>query len=646
MHAMLHTLAVLLLFVATLLGQSPVLVENAGTLPQSAWVYCALPVEDLPSNRVGLIKSEHGVYTFVRDRAGIRIKIESLPVGIHKLHFSSDESKIEPFKYHPALDLQKLLPRWWYAGRLSDYPYYWALGSQKPADSFARVVEADECRQVWHVRQQHKAERLTHDLWATIYSGQLEVEFSTVTTYGTTANDGQSPEINLGPLYLIDRTEKHADFRNLTSLPQNAQNPDTTWALPLHAAPTKLLRGRRIITHGAWNSTAARRQGPLVAVYSGWDGKWFAGSLPEVPLGAADEMKQARERFFATGQRGTYWDPRPYVQPPWSQTTGDQPGFGANVLGQALTMGAPWRVRDLLFSCDSYAIRPTAYREPSGDPMRAALHPLAETIEGGYDARFGQGDRLGWPAQAIWIDGYTPSDAQHRDARTLHSVYRLTDDRALLSIIEDQTEIARLDYRLKHGLVDAARAHGRVLLDYAGALWCGVDTQPLITRTLDIMAAEVARRGEKEIFWPAAIDLAKYGWPVGDGVQPWQMSILATQGLDSVWKLTGDKRAREWSLRLARQVVDLAFFPRGTSDYAHVYAIAWVDGTKPPPEKLDGQTNDRVFIEPATDWWDIAACELVAHDEPDTDLGRKAKALLAWRGQARSWAEAQWRAVR
>lgn len=671
---MVRVLCVLFLWIGALLSQAPIIVDNLARDVQSAWVYCGMPAEDVPKLGGYLEDAKGGRHRFVPGDRCVRVQLTAIAPGKHKLTFvpapkpkpptkgTTNGTVEEPlewpaFRLHPSVDLLRMLPRWWYDGRLSDYPVYWALGAQKPADSFSRLVEQDACHQLWHVRELDRSGLpLTHDLWATIYTDQAQVEFVTHSVYGTVANNGQPQEPMLATgLFMIDSAPKMRDFADQSGLPRDAgQNLDGSYALALTAGAVRLHRGQRIQTRGVWAPDSVRKDGrPLTAVYTGWSGRWFPqGVLPPTPSGVIADLAAAR-RLYDSPPRGSYWDARPYVQPPWSATTGDQAGFGVSMLGRVVSIGEPWFIHAMLWSCDSYALRPTANKEINGDPFTYARHPKAETMGQRIDGPFSAEDRLGWPPrdQVVWpATPWWPSDDQHRDARSLHAMIALTGCPALKSMIVDHLELAKSDVHILYGWTGATRAAGRVLLDLCGSAWLGYDdARPLITRYLDSLGQELARH-PGEVFLLGALEEAKYGWndPQGHpiiGWQPWQQTICATQGLDQAWLVTRDQRARDWSLRAARQVVDMAFYQLN-GRWLHAYAINWNGGQKPPASAFDGGVNAMVYSDPAADWWDLASCQLIAHDEPDTELGHKAAEILKAYGQPRSWNESQWRGVR
>lgn len=648
-----------MLFVISLLdmtaaAQKPIVVDNLGDQAQSSWVTCGLPPGVAPMHRCGYLEdaeTEQRHLYVIGDRC-VRVRLLDVKPGRHKLTWTDAEAKPN-FEIAAGIDLAAMLPRWWYEGQLSELPQLWMPGAPQP-DSFARVIEQDEAHVLFHVRSQHRAPRLHHDLWATVWSGQKQVDWVTISVYGDTRNDGQAPEIDLSALWLCDRTEKWTDFRREVGIGQNSHNADGTWVVKLNQDPTRLMRGRRIVTRGVWSPDDSRKGPPLTAIYSDWGTNWFGAGLGDVPKDAPQDIVQARARYLSGAFVG-YFSARPYVQPLWSETTGEQPGFGAFPLGRAVALVEPWFVHSALWSCDSYAYRPTGNREPNGEPFAASRHPNAVAFGHSIEERFSSADLIGWPKaeqaaqMTTWWNGATPSEQQHRDALTLHATIALTRDPALQSIVADHLELERCDIMRKQKRVGAGRALGRLLLDFCGAAWGGVDGyRPLIAQMLDDCEQEIARH-PGDMFLLGELSEAKYGWQESNGApviggQHWQ-NMIAMQGLWRAWLVTGDKRAREWALRAARQTVEFAFF-EAAGRWHHVYAWAWRGGQKAPASAFTGATNEWLNVDNAADYWDLSAAELLVRQEPKTTLGVKAAKLLQVYGPPSNWVQAQWRGLR
>lgn len=665
---MIRNLIAFVFLAVALIAQRPIVVENLAQKPATCWVYCAMPVGDVPKGPCILTDGQAVKAVAIPSERGVRFR-GTWPPGRTKVSFAKGTASASPFVL--AVDVASLEPHWAIdpgdgTGAVASEPLqYWPLGAQQPGPHFAQLVERDEAHQLWHVRTQVPRYRMTFDLWATVCSGQATVDWASTAVYGDTRNDGHSLELDLPHAYLWCRAPVWRDFAAQNGLGQAVPHGSDGWsALPIHQAPSALMQGRRIVTRGAFNATEQRKAGQVVALYLGWSGDWFGMQTPTLPRNWREDLAAARALFDAP-PRGSLWDLRPYVQPRWAETTGEQQGFGSNVLGRAVTIGEPWFLLQMLYSCDAYALRPTANKEPDGSPFEAAKHDTV-TFNGAVHLASNPKDACGWagngqPLRTFW-DGYMVSEQQHRDARSLHATYVLTGDPLLRSVIDDLLQVEIPDaYRLQ-GRCGAARAAGRLLLDYTGAVWAGFDAyRPLVDSMVSRVIMEKARHpGELSIL--GELSEAVYGWRVKDqqlsslsdpqsqpiiGPQSWQQSIAAVQGCWSAWLICHDERARDLAIAAARIVTDVCWYQlQPTGPWLHVYAWNWNSGSRPPASAYDGGTNIWQTTNPACDYWSAAACELLAAVEPDTELGRKAKAIVAQFGTPRTWVESQWRSVR
>jgi hypothetical protein len=623
---------------ATCCPISPVAIHNPAAERATGWVFVGLPsaVLDVLPARGDLLGADLAPHRWVRCRGGIRVLCVGVASGRTELVWDADverEPLEVPFEFHPSIDLTLAMPRVWYDGVLSDAPLYWAPDQPKPGESFFCVIDHSDAHQVWHVRSRHPQARLTHDAYYTVWSGQSTIDYVSHSVYGTTANDGQTQQTPLGQLWAIGHYPMAQMFAPRNGVPARTQpNADGTHAFPL-ATPQMFHRARRIESRGVilCAPDAARELGGLRAVWAGWDGHWLAlGEVPQRPADAARDHV-AQVAAWQSPQPGSYSQPRPLCQPPWSNTTGEQAGFGASALGRLVTAADPALLDWHLWNTQSYALRPTANKEPDGSPFTAAAHPRAETMGMRPDLMWGRDDRLGWPpeGQLAWIDGYVCSDDEHRDDTTLAGMIALTGCPALRQIQQDHIELGLTDVRLKLGWLSAPRAIGRMLLAWANAHWLGIaGAAVLIERTLTQVGGGsapgiVGQPGE-----------AKYGWNNPDGSpvlgwQPWQQAIAAI-GLLAAFRATGNPTALALSLVAARAAVRSGF----RDDLVHIYAVS---------------VNGAVYPDTAAGYWTAAGARVLARiAPPDDPLLAKARAVIdAFGGSAPppSWMQAQWWAV-
>lgn len=631
----------------------PVLVQNVADSPQAHWVFAALPQKDIPAAGAGCLLDERGQkYPWIADPHGIRILASLPPRTTARLTMHADTWDAPPFAVHPAIasGLHKLLP----VVALGDRPL---LG---PAYSLQTATDAV---QVWHMRWNDSIQRVTVDMWATIHTQQATIEYAIHAVYGSTANDGQ-PQVQTFPaLTLSMQTPFLRDFAQRNGQPQASwHEASQSWSMVLVPAGS-WHRAVRYETRGAIlpMPDAARAQGrPMQALYTGWDGQWLAlGIIPE----ATPEIRQTRAQQLAAylnPQAGRYSDARPRCQPRESGTTGDQPDFGA-ASDLAVVTQDPWEIHDALWQCQSFCQRPTANREPGGQPMSAALHPLAETMNQRPDLAYGVRDRLGWPAvnQIGWIPSaattlWTTSDDQHRSDNFLHAAYLLTRCPALESIIRDHIELDRTDIYYRMGWVPAPRSIGRLALARSNQVWLGFTEAKAVL--VESLRQALLRTPYGQLPEDAPVrtlggrEQAKYGWADSNGQpvigwQPWQ-EVIGMIGLLAAARVLGDVEFAAAASNIARTVLDQAFQWNEAKQLAHAYAIRWNQGMpytigdwpKDAWTRPDS-SNDMIFTTSACQSWTVAAAHLLRGAEP------KADDVLGDMPHPRNMQESRWRAL-
>ncbi len=628
----------------------PILIDNLATQPQSAWVFCGMPEDQIPGAAGFLtLKEMDQEFLWVRGRGGIRIQVKGLPPGSHRLEWGD---LTDPPVFHYAVDIMRMRPTWMVDGDPSD------------DNRIIQVVEEDGAHARWVMRATNPRTQWVHELWLDVFHDQSTIEFVAHSTFGTTDNSAPQDYVRLVPdLRMRLDYPMHRDHGVRVRLPANEWVGDNTFSLQLAEPGVKMFRTTRISNRGAIlaRPDPARLEGKRMwAVWSGWpkSGKWPPyGKVPELPINWQSEENATRDQYETQKPVG-YWASRPDVQPRWAETTGEQPGFGASTCGRVVTRLRPWAIDWLLWCCDAYAYRPSCFREPDGQPMSAWAHAWAETIDGIVWPGWSRGDRLGWheqvPIPPFWVDWSNDfperSEHQHRDGTTMCLAYLLTRDPGLGQIIQDNLQLALLDARLKNGWLEAPRAIGRVLLERCLMHMVGfTEIKPLIQRHVDLLVAQCPIRPAHLATIIGQPDKAVGGWVDQQGqavigTQTWQQSIAITQGLIPAYMVTGDKRVLDLAMAACRTVVDVGF-RMVNGQWAHTYAWATGNFEIPPAEKFDGGTNDTVTMNPDANYWTLACCELLASREPGTPLGKKAGAVLLQFGQPRIWSESQWRCV-
>jgi len=691
------------------------ILHNPNAAPVTEWVYCGMPPgAPMPASGVVVVTGADGVSfksRWFQWGRGLVFKVAALPPGAGIVEINDDVIVGGPgWQQHPHLNLLDLLPTWVIErgdpmNESESLPVDRWIGRSEPSGSrFVRVAAECPAAILFHVRSStidvgdDVDDNWTHELFVTAWSDQPFVDFVSCSVRGMVGDRaGQLLDLpdairlrTHGPMVgIVCRMPE----RYATGSLRIYRNPRPSFPAAKHNRALRFVaRGRmqnllpadHIIRDG---ELPAARQLPVRCVLSttDWSGRWLAGQqLPAVPQDANQEHVEALRIQDAVQNAAPldYFAARPHVQPIESWTTGEQPGFGASACGRVVSMQAPELLPLLEYSAESYCYRPTANREEDGSPVLAANHAGARTQSHRPDNSWSEADRndrWGWPFPPVWPVGPTTSDDQHRDAATLHAACVLLNCPVLESVVFDHVEMTKLDAQLSLGWCPSARAVGRLFLDYAGQTWLGHDVSWAAARLFKLALATrwhyaPAPPHSLDVVVCGPIETAKYGWIDNrDGRQPWQQSIVAIGARalalaadlaprDSVLRyLAGD--LNKLAIDLARGVLATAWFRpnvlAGTPNFVHVYAFAdWEgmpDAAWPPPlVKLDGTTNERVYIDGACEPWDAACAELLQFDDyPLADpfgqnltCGERARAILAQLGPCASWRDSHWRAVR
>lgn len=643
---MAQLLTCVLLVLASLVAQDPVLVANYATQPQRGWVFVALP--ESPKVASGwLTDHEKQLVPYVAEDGGMRAWV-SLDAGEQrKLTFLSGKPREgDLFRWHPVVEAtaMRLLP-------------HWTLGDETGPPAQLTIASATDAHVRVHMRTVFAARRVTVDCWLTVTSGEPTIEWVQSATYGDTRNDGQPQSVVLPPLRMHSEGRPHIDewSRNGFGMASFAEGNWTQVCVP---DQTRWHRASRFVARGAIMAASdpARLEGrPLVGLYLGWQGSW--GPLGVVPQPTAHMVNAAKAQRAAWQARlwSSYLGPRPEDQPGYAGTTGEQPGFGW-ASHWAVSLGEPWQILDGLWQTESYCIRPTGNKEPDGSPMLAAKHPLARTMNQRPDLSLGREDRLGWPGvnQIAWIPSpasvtYSTESDEHRSCANLAGTYLLTRDPVLRSVLFDQCQLDATDDYVRGRRVMSGRAIGRLALAGAWSVWLGFPEAipPLQTR-LD------AALDLRDTLWPEGVirpvgapEFAKRGWVDASGQdkpgwQPWQQAI-AMGGFRAAGFALANDRYLKVSKELAGMILDSAFQVQGAKLH-HSYAQTFNGGALLPAEAWPTMGDRReafseqVYVTPDTGFWSACA-GLLMLSHPMAK-----PALEAF--PVRSTIEARWRALR
>jgi len=630
----------------------PFVIENCAPVQQSGWVFVALPpsllkVGNQPEIQDGWVRDGNGKkWPWVACEYGIRVFASVDPET--KMQFESipDTTPTAEFVFHPLLaqGLDQIVPTMW-------------LGARPIPMALTERVEISDAHQVWHLRWFDAPTKVTVDMWATVHTQQSTVEFVTHAVYGTVVNDGQQQTAVLPELVMTSGAEIFRDFAIRNGQSQAIRTP-RHWSLTL-VTEGRWHRAVRHETRGALMpiSDAARKYGmPMQGLYTDWEGEWLA--LGKVPTATPDSRVARASQWVAYSRPGpgTYVMPRPRCQPRESGTTGEQPDFGC-ASDLAVVAMEPWEIHDALWQCQSYAQRPTANKEPDGSPMRAEMHPMAQTFNQRPDLSYGQQDRLGWPGvnQIAWIPSantclWTTSDDQHRADNFLHATYALTRDHALRAIINDHVQLDATDIYTRTQWVPSPRAVGRLALARANQVWLGfTEAKAALRAALDAAASTTPYATlpqSKSVRTIGGREQAKYGWNNSQngqpviGWQPWQESI-ACIGFAAAYRVLLDDRYQEVALELASVVAGSGFLIRD-GRIEHAYAIRWNEGDPlgvqawPAWVNYGDASTDHIYRSTACLPWSLAACQYVA---------TTAAPILTFFPHPQTASEARWRAI-
>ena len=633
-----HLLAFVLLCAAAFAQKAPIVFQNVATARQTAWVFVGLPAGHMADTQKAgyLTDGETVKWPYVREPGGMRALVSLAGGQMLSVRDAGFAAEPEPFAFHPAIsrDVLAVAPRFF-------------LGAEAAPAPALSLVRASMASQVWLIRAHWPVRKVTVDCWCTVTSGHPAIEFAVHATYGTTANDGQAQVVVLPQLRMESAARPCPDFYQRNGLPIATWNPGPRWVLPLVDEGTRWHRASRFETRGvilAMPDEVREQARPMQGLYTGWDGSWMA--LGRVPVSTPDvpALRRQQKQSYTSPAWGTYAQSRPRAQMQTSGTTGEQPDFGwASDL--AVVTNEPWEIHDALWQCQAFSQRPTGNREPGGAPMRASLHPKAETLNQRPDLSWGLEDRLGWPGQNQigWIPAFetvlwSTSDDQHRADNLLHATIALTRDPALEAIVADHIELDKTDFYVRRSLPPSPRAVGRLALTRANQKWLGFDSVATLRSSLDAAIVKFPAGPEP------AIEEAKYGWSLADGSsvvygwQPWQKTIEAG-GFLAAGRVLNEPRYKQAAFVIA-QTCATRGFRLVEGRWWHAYALRWQPDPPRWPATLnrDGEGfTDDVYVSSAAASWTIGAAILA---------GGEAKAVVEWMGPPRNISEARWRAIR
>lgn len=642
-----------------------VIAENLTQFESNQWVEVGLPLGAKP--RVVKVVSESGQeQEGYIDPSGVllfRPKMAPTSKARFTVQDVDGDPQLPPFNYSDWIldDLRRAIPKFFL--ELAD-------GTKvQAAEVEFTAIDTNPRRVVWHLLATFASAQMPIQIegWFNVYHEQDVVEFVLRFTASTTRHSN----ILFAPfrsLSMLIGERVKIDWANQKGLHQPMWRTDVAigelwWEVEL-VAPQSWLRAGTFEVRGAvlclppedrfgqlpgnprvtW--IQARDVGPTKAILSAadWEGKFLAfGTLPKQPL-FVDQEERFRSFLARYNSFGSAQQPRPYAQPPISETTGQQADFGAVRGEHAVVMQAPWAIHDLLFSVEAWALRCYAHREANGSPMQHVMHPGLQTTSMRVDSRFGS-DMLGWPAPVPYFQNWNTSDNEHRSDNLLWAMWMLTRDPSIKRTIEDMLELQAAD--LLH--LGPPRAMGRVLLSLSHAHACGFEAKASkqLRKAIEMawQLADYRRQTPGQPVKAWSTHEWKYGWLNSDGSPivshlPWQESILAI-GLAAAYRVTGDQRLLEMIKVICKTIADYGFFKENGAWHC-CYAVRWSPDGQPMPvtSYTTRLPNYDVFVYDPMAQWTLPALQLLVQIEPHA---RASEILAAY--PINTWDDSCWRAV-
>jgi hypothetical protein len=297
------------------------------------------------------------------------------------------------------------------------------------------------------------------------------------------------------------------------------------------------------------------------------------GVVPSLPPWIHDGGRQAartmrlRYETYVDGY-GNAWDDLPLGMLAKPGTTGDQPDFGVNKLGDVFASGMPDRIEEVRFNACEEANRPVHHREVDGSPVLPQNHPY--WVPWGGRTHFNIGvspDRLGKPFPEPYLEpnGWLGRDHQHWSSLTLASAYLLTGSWSLREELDVEADLYIASHtvpswrQVSTNHIDQPRAVGRTFLSMSWN-WLCTGRDDLRTRMLQRVDECVLPQhlgisvgGQVRpltVVGPDGRTIAKYvHW------KPWE-EALAVTGLEAVYRVTGHTVARALAVVTAKNLVE------------------------------------------------------------------------------------------
>lgn len=447
--------------------------------------------------------------------------------------------------------------------------------------------------------------------WYDYYSGQEMVPLTIRATYGNVSSEAVLSKA-FGALSMFIGEKPVIDFsKNKGAHPVIWRTDSSLWEAEL-VSPRAWWKARVVESFGAilamppygrigseMNtdpnflskviSLKAREEAPICAIADVWENEWLAfGAVPKVSRDSQAEIARSYANLLRRlNTPGDEYNQRDYAQPANSGQTGEQPDFGASKCELAVTLKQPWALFDYRYSCQAWMLRPYAHKEADWSPIKAANHPNAKLYNMVVDTRFSADDMLGLPNPMPYNEFWTGSDVQHRSDNLLLGMYALTRDPSLRATILDLIECQKMEIRPwrlfpPNGSIESPRGWGRPLMAMAHLISLGFDeVREYLGDMVNTMVNNAAMNNLPKDDLHSVRTLSrhgfKYGWldPSGNQIEAWVTweESIAAMGLWAAYKATGDVRAKNLCLDIAKTITKHAFFKAVDNKWYACYTV-------------------------------------------------------------------------
>jgi len=681
-----------------------VILQNLSpSYPQSSWISMGIPASYASNfdGYQGIVKApgSRGFEGYIRGQElFVKASLDKNEKVVGEFIPTSPNENV--FSYSPWVsdDLSKLIPSFSIKDDKSTSSndvsifnsiplVFWDGAANKP-EAYIYCEEDLDIRKRYFFHTRIKEASITIEGWFDVYSDQESIPMIIRSTYGT-VNSEKILNRPFGSLSMFLGEKPIIDFSKAKGLhPVIWRNDLSCWEIEL-ASPRVWWKARTIESFGAvlampaYDKIAeialsdpnfytkianlkAREEAPALGIADLWENNWMAfGKVPDSPAAASVEINRLYSNMLGRLRTmGDEYNPRDFAQPPNSGQTGEQPDFGASKCELAVSLKQPWSLWDYRFSVQAWMLRPYSHRDSNGYPIKAVDHPDAHLYNLAVDSRFSEKDMLGFPNPIPYNEFWTGSDGQHRSDNLLLGLYALTRDPSIRQTILDLVECQKMEIRPwrmypPQGSIESPRGWGRPLMSLANLMHLGfTDVKDYLVDMVDTMYNNAALRALPNDNIHTVRTLSrhgfKYGWVDGSNKQIeawvcWEESI-AVMGLWAAYKVTGDLRAKELALEIARTITRHAFFKAQDSNWYACYCVKFntVDyGIPIQSTSYNLEPNNKEVVVYGMQRWMLPSLKILVASSSSTDpVAMRAKEIISFFGtQPADLYDAGWWAV-